>query len=92
MIFSLGMYIGIDKSSPVSSVQNQSAENNTYKQEEVEETDREQIIEEVHASHVSVDLAEPTVLQEIAYGGERIVKNTFDQLIQVTHTFVEGIF
>ncbi|WP_163581209.1 hypothetical protein [Gracilibacillus saliphilus] len=94
LVFSLGMYIGIDRSEGREAVSYPQEEviNEPVEEEEVEVVDRDTIIEEVERDVQVNEKAEPTFLHSAAGEGEKIVKVIFDQIVDVTYTVVDGIF
>ncbi|WP_058307397.1 hypothetical protein [Gracilibacillus massiliensis] len=94
LIFSLGMYIGIDRSSAEKVSESIHSENEKLEQN-AELVDRELVIEEVGESkkqQVAAAQIEPSFLHSIADGGEKAVRTICDQVLEITYTLVDGVF
>ncbi|MFC4404162.1 hypothetical protein [Gracilibacillus xinjiangensis] len=99
VIFSIGLYIGMDRTSPVTNsvvqqpiTDDQSAGDNQIVNELM--VDRQDIIKEMDNPNdlVTTLPEERPFLSRVANGGEQVVKIVCDNLVTITHTFVDGIF
>lgn len=91
LVFSLGMYIGIDRSEVAADHSMENLAKESTETNEVDVVDRDKIVEEVEAE-IIVSEIEPTFLHSIASEGEKIVKVIFDRIVDVTYAVVDGIF
>ncbi|SHN11018.1 hypothetical protein [Gracilibacillus kekensis] len=95
LIFSLGMYIGIDRNSAEKASEPILSENGTVVEQNSDIVDREFVIEEVGESkkqQVTAAQIEPSFLHSLADGGEKAVSTICDEVVEITYTLVDGIF
>ncbi len=94
LVFSLGMYIGIDRSEGHVAVGQAQEEvvSESEQVDDVEVVNRDKIIEEVEKEVKVNEEIKPTFLHSIAGKGEKVVKVIFDQIVDVTYSVVDGIF
>ncbi|SER18300.1 hypothetical protein SAMN04487944_101540 [Gracilibacillus ureilyticus] len=98
IIFSIGLYMGMDRTSPVSSDKEGYGTADEIPGEIVLENtenmvNREDIIEELDSEPSEAALPDDRpFLSHVANGGEQIVQTVCDNLVSITHTVVDGLF
>ncbi|KAB8127561.1 hypothetical protein F9U64_17490 [Gracilibacillus oryzae] len=97
IIFSIGLYLGVDRTSP--DISQQGVPVITAEEPKTDGkmnneliVDRQAIIDEIKQEPKEILPEDQPFLSHVASGGEQIVQTVCDSLVSITHTFVNELF
>ncbi|UOQ47397.1 hypothetical protein MUN88_15155 [Gracilibacillus caseinilyticus] len=92
--FSIGMYLGIDRSGETATAEGSKAEqaSEEVSTSQFDQMNRAAIMEEVEKNGVTENELEPAFIHSVANKGETVVKHFFNQIVHATYAIVDGLF